>query len=145
MVISVYRLLLISADHIFTASFRGSIDAGGDFDGGDFAVVKPNQMALGARVDNDVAGTVVGMDVHAFRADGASDSSLQFFDIERRWCGVDFCRSRSSVSHGVAKVLIAYQYAATRFTKRDRVFVHQTLGKFALANGAVVSNFLANN
>jgi hypothetical protein len=101
----------------------GSVDTGCDFDGGDFAVVEPDQGALEARIDYDVAGSVIGVDVHPGVTDGAGDSSLQFFDIEWRGGSVNSRFVRSAIPNCIAKILVANEHPAAALTECDGVFV----------------------
>ena len=69
---------------------RRLVDTWSDFDGGDFAVIEPDQVAVGAGIDDDIPGPVVRMNMHAFFANGARHSSLEFLGVEWDGGGVNF-------------------------------------------------------
>src|SRR5262249_20857527 len=57
--------------------------AGSAFDGGQFALIEPDDVAVAARINYHGAGPIMRMDVHAPMAYRATDMPLQLFRIER--------------------------------------------------------------
>ena len=76
------------------------------FNGGQFSVIEPQQVTRGARVNDDIPGTVVRMHFHATAATRAAEQSFVLGRIDWNGSLLSAAVLTSSTSHDLSEVLI---------------------------------------
>ena len=94
-------------------------------DSGCFAQVEPDQMAVATRVNHDVSGTVVRVDVHRVATRGTRSFVAELFRIECRRTRGGSAVFGPSIADEHREEFLLDQNTVARFAKFDHQSVHR--------------------
>ena len=121
----------------------GSTTTGGALERCQLSRVEPDQIAFATGIDDRVAGTVVGMDVHPRVAFRTIDLAFQRSRFDRVWSRVSARVIRASLLDDFPEIVRLYQDPATSLAEFPFTVANDRLHQCLPADWTVVSRVLA--